>query len=148
VFIIIAPTGLAFLPTATRATPQRLLATAWRLPLLARGVIEVIRFHGALQLPLHLVGQGGIAQPPTPAIARPRMHPQLPGNASRGTRQAQQNGRENPLEFIRLWYTGPPMKGGTTDGQSTVHRCADASHGVPGFHQLDPCRVSAACRAL
>src|SRR5215475_12354236 len=22
--------------------------------------------------------------------------------------------------------TGPPMKGGTTDGQSTVHRCTDA----------------------
>src|SRR4030095_3338047 len=92
-----APTGLAFLPTATRATPQRLLATALRLPLLASGVIEVIRFHGALQLPLHLVGQGRIAQPPTPAIARPPMHPHLAGNAARGTRQAQEKRREHPV---------------------------------------------------
>src|SRR5262252_8646880 len=52
------------------------------------------------------------------------------------------------LSLSRLWYTGPPMKGGTTDGQSTVHRCADAPQGVPGFHQLDPGRVSAARRAL
>src|SRR4029434_789183 len=72
-------------------------ATALRLPLLASGVIEVIRFHGALQLPLYLVGQGGIAQPPTPAIARPHMHSQLSGNAARGTRQAQQKGGENPV---------------------------------------------------
>src|SRR5215831_10191282 len=77
VFIIMAATGLAFLPTATHATPQRLLATAWRLPLVASGVIEFIRFHGALQLPLHLVGQGGMAQPPTPALARPHIPPQF-----------------------------------------------------------------------
>jgi len=57
----------------------------------------VIRFHGALQLPLHLVGQGGIAQPPTPAIARPPMHPQLSGNTARGTRQAQEKRRQNPV---------------------------------------------------
>src|SRR5215510_15584003 len=92
-----APTGLAFLPTATHATPQRLLATALRLPLLASGVIEFIRFHGALQLPLHLVGQGGMAQPPTPAIARPPMHSQLSGNAARRTRQAQEKRRQNPV---------------------------------------------------
>src|SRR6266852_4022202 len=36
------------------------------------------------------------------------------------------------------------MKGGTTYGQCTVHRCAVPPHGVPGFHQLDARRVSAA----
>src|SRR5215831_8719963 len=44
VFIIMAPPGLAFLPTATCSAPQRLLATACRLPLVAGGVIEVIGF--------------------------------------------------------------------------------------------------------
>src|SRR2546426_294400 len=32
VFVIMVPTGLAFLPTATRAAPQRFLATALPLP--------------------------------------------------------------------------------------------------------------------
>src|SRR5262245_65841778 len=50
VLVIMAPPGLPFLPTATRAAPQRLLATALRLPLAASGVIEVIRFHRPLQL--------------------------------------------------------------------------------------------------
>src|SRR4030095_6003574 len=40
------------------------------------------------------------------------------------------------------------MKGGTTDGQCTVHRCAGAPYGVSGFDELDPCRVSAAGPAL
>src|SRR6266571_1018245 len=52
------------------------------------------------------------------------------------------------LSLSRLWYTGPPMKGGTTDGQCTVHRCAGAPYGVSGFDELDPCRVSAAGPAL
>src|SRR5215471_18971628 len=69
----------------------------FRLPLLASGVIELIRFHGALELPLHLVGQGGIAQPPTPALARPHMPPQFLGHAARGTRQAQEKRRKNPI---------------------------------------------------
>src|SRR5262249_54056632 len=52
------------------------------------------------------------------------------------------------LSLSRLWYTGPPMKGGTTDGQCTVHRCAGAPHRVSGFDELAPCRVSAAGPAL
>src|SRR5712691_13261136 len=36
------------------------------------------------------------------------------------------------------------MKGGTTHGQCTVHRCAVPPHGVPGFHEPDARRVSAA----
>jgi hypothetical protein len=34
-------------------------------------MVEVIRFHRAFQLAVHLIGQGGIAQPPAPAIAGP-----------------------------------------------------------------------------
>src|SRR5205085_2483646 len=45
--VIMATTGLALLPPATRAAPQRLLATAWRLPLVPGGVVEVIGFHDA-----------------------------------------------------------------------------------------------------
>jgi hypothetical protein len=93
VFVIVAPPGLTFLPTATRAAPQRLLATTWRLPLAARGVIEGIRFHRALQLMVGFVGHGRIPQPPAPARAGPAMAPQLSGDTPRRTRQAQQEGR-------------------------------------------------------
>jgi len=55
------PTGLALLATPTRAAPQRLAATLLGLALLAGGVIEVIRFHRAFQLTLHLIGERGIA---------------------------------------------------------------------------------------
>src|SRR5262249_7245847 len=47
--------------------------------------------------PLHLVKQGRVAQPPTPAIARPPMHSHLSSNASRGTQQEQQKRHENPM---------------------------------------------------
>src|SRR3989442_3092676 len=40
------------------------------------------------------------------------------------------------------------MKGGITNGQYTVRRSAVSPHGVPGFHQRDPRRVSAAGPAL
>src|SRR5215831_500462 len=80
VFVIMAPTGLAFLPPATRAAPQRLLATAFPLPLVASSMVEIISFHSPRQLAVHLIGQGGIAQPPAPTIARADMHPHLSGN--------------------------------------------------------------------
>src|SRR5262245_3116418 len=83
VFVIVAPPGLALLPAPTRAAPQRPLATALRLPLVASGVIEVIGFHSPRQLAVHLIGQGGIAQPPAPTIARADMHPHLSGNTPR-----------------------------------------------------------------
>src|SRR5215471_845392 len=77
VFVVVPPTGLALLAATTRSAAQRFFPALLRLPLLAGGVIEFIRFHGARQLPLYLVGQGGMAQPPTPAIARPDMPPPL-----------------------------------------------------------------------
>src|SRR2546430_14031663 len=40
------------------------------------------------------------------------------------------------------------MKGGTTDGQCTVHRRAGPPHRVSGFHEFDARRVSAAGPAL
>src|SRR5215510_14189537 len=52
VFVVVPPTGLALLAPASRAAAQRLRAAPLRLPLVAGGVIEVIRFHGALHLPL------------------------------------------------------------------------------------------------
>ena len=97
ILVIMATTGLAFLPPATRSAPQRLLATALRLSLVTGGVVEVIGFHGACQLAVGFIGEGRIAQPPAPAIARPVMHPQLSRNTSRGTRQAQEKCREDPV---------------------------------------------------
>src|SRR2546422_3655908 len=40
------------------------------------------------------------------------------------------------------------MKGGTTYGQCTVHRCAVPPHGVPRFHQFDPRGISGPGSAL
>jgi hypothetical protein len=52
-------------------------------------VREVIGFDCPVQLTTDLIGEGGIAQPPAPAVASPDMAPQLSGNAARGTREAQ-----------------------------------------------------------
>src|SRR5215831_11690196 len=65
-------------------------------------MIQVVGFDRPCQLPLHLVRQGGIAQPPAPARARPAMHPQLSRNTSRGTRQAQQKRCEHPVHHRAL----------------------------------------------
>src|SRR2546430_10365299 len=46
IFVIMAPTRLTFLAAPTRSTPQRLLPTLLGLPLLASGVVEIIRFDG------------------------------------------------------------------------------------------------------
>src|SRR4029434_10926832 len=73
VFVIMASTGLPLFTGLPRAAPQYLLPALLGLPLVARRVIEVIRFDRALQLALHLIRQGGIAQPPAPAVAGPDM---------------------------------------------------------------------------
>src|SRR5262245_11075315 len=85
VLVIMPPPRFTFLAAATRAAPQRLLAPALRLALLAGGVIELVRFHRALQPALGLVGHGTITEPPAPTIAGPAMNPQLSGNPSRRT---------------------------------------------------------------
>src|SRR5262252_2574376 len=91
------PARLTLLAATTCPTAKKLFPTLLGLPLVAGGVIEVIRFHRPLQPALGFVGHGRIPQPPAPAIAGPAMDPQLPGNASRRTRQAQQEGRQNPV---------------------------------------------------
>jgi hypothetical protein len=53
------------------------------LALVASGVIEVIGFDCPVQLTTDLIGEGRIAQPPTPAIASADMDPQLFGNTPR-----------------------------------------------------------------
>ena len=93
---IMAPAGLTLRAPATRSTPQRLLATPVRLPLVASGLGEVIRFHCAHPLTLGFIGQRRIAAPPTPAIAGADLEPSCPGNASRRTRQTHQAGGKHP----------------------------------------------------
>src|SRR6266516_7387328 len=53
VFVVMAPTGLAFLAATTRSAPQRFLPALRRLALVPRRVIELIRFDRPLQLALH-----------------------------------------------------------------------------------------------
>src|ERR687887_1848618 len=60
-------------------------------------MIQVVGFDRPLQLPLHLIGQGGVAEPPAPAITRADMDSQLPGDAPRRARQTEQKGGENPV---------------------------------------------------
>src|SRR5262245_29983169 len=75
VFVIMTPPRLALLTAPTCAAPQRLLTTTVRLALLASGMIEVIRFHRALQPAIGFVGDGRLAEPPAPAITGPDMDP-------------------------------------------------------------------------
>src|SRR6266705_5521983 len=46
------------------------------------------------------------------------------------------------LSLSRLWYAVPPTKGGTTDGQYTVHRWAGSPLRISGFDKLDARGVS------
>ncbi len=79
-----------------------------------------------------------------------------PRPRTRVTRRAPQEQARTPapvspllrLSLSRLWYAVPPTKGGTTDGQSMVHRCAGAPLRVPGFDQLDARGVSTVSPAL
>src|SRR5262252_6920662 len=92
-----ASAGLALLAAPTCAAAQGFLPALVRLALLPSGVIEVIRFHSALQLTLHLIGERGIAEPPTPPITGPDMDPQLSGNAPRRAGETQEKRRQYPV---------------------------------------------------
>ena len=92
-----APPGLTFLAAPTCAPPQVFFPSVFGLALLASRVIEVIRFDCALHLALHLEGQGRIAEPPAPAIARPDVDAHFPRNAPGRAGKAEQKGRENPV---------------------------------------------------
>jgi hypothetical protein len=67
------------------------------LALVARSMVEVIGFDGPVQLTTDLIGEGGIAEPPTPPIAGADMDPHLSGDAPRCTREAQQKSGEHPV---------------------------------------------------
>src|SRR5215467_10728405 len=75
VFVVMASTGLAFLAAPPGLATQYLLPAVCRLALVARSMVEIIRFDRAVQLALYLIGQGGIPEPPTPPIAGADMHP-------------------------------------------------------------------------
>src|SRR5262245_47896500 len=61
VFVVVATPGLALLTAPPWLATQRFLPTLLGLACLPGSVIEVIGFDRPLQLPLHLVGQGGVA---------------------------------------------------------------------------------------
>src|SRR5262247_2842607 len=51
IFVVMAPPGLAFLAAPPWRAAQRFRPARLGLSLVSGGMIEVIRFHGALQLP-------------------------------------------------------------------------------------------------
>src|SRR5215468_5256185 len=65
-------------------------------------MVELIGFDRPVQLTADLRGEGGIPEPPTPPIDGADMDPQLPGDAPRCTRQAQQKGGQNPVHHRAL----------------------------------------------
>src|SRR5438309_4523042 len=97
VFVVMAPAGLAFLAATTRLASQHLLPTPFGLPLVAGGMVEVIRFHRACQLAMHLIRQRSIPQPPAPPIAGLDMDPHLPRDTPRRTGETEQKGGQNPV---------------------------------------------------
>src|SRR4030095_467081 len=97
VFVIMAPARLTLLTATTRSATQMLCTALLGLSLLARGVVEVIRLNCALPLTISRLGDARIPQPPAPAIGRTAMHPQLSRNTARRTREAQQEGGQNPV---------------------------------------------------
>jgi hypothetical protein len=97
ILVVMAAPGLTFLAAPPWRAAQGLFPTLPGLALVASGMLQVVGFDRPCPLPPHLIRQGGIAQPPTPAIARPHLPPHLSGNAARGTRQAQQKGGEHPV---------------------------------------------------
>jgi hypothetical protein len=92
----------------------------------------VVKFDGPLQLALHLVGQGHIAQPPTPAIAGPGMDTHLPGDETRRAREAQQKGGKAPK-------SERPLALGEQCVSEVVEGAPTAS--TPVAFQLGPVRV-------
>src|SRR6476619_2573876 len=90
----------------------------------------------------------GSDPPKTPASSAWQTPQRDAARHARSCAQSDSPGFSAYLSLSRLWYAVPPTKGGTTDGQYTVHRCAGAPLRIPGFDQLDPCRVSPVSPAL
>src|SRR5262245_27784664 len=65
ILVVMAAPGLTFLAAPPWRATQWLFPARLGLALVASGMIQVVGFDRPRQLPLHLVRQGGIAQPPT-----------------------------------------------------------------------------------
>jgi hypothetical protein len=102
ILVVVPPPGLTRLATPPGRAAQRFRPARLGLSLVAGGVIEVVSLDRPRQLPLPLIGQSRIAQPPAPAVPRADMHAPLSGNTPRGTRQAQQKGRTHPVHHRAL----------------------------------------------
>src|SRR5262252_1414364 len=102
ILVVVPPPGLTLLATPPGLAAQRFRPARLGLSLVSGGVIEVVGFDRPGQLPPDLIGQSRIAQPPAPAVPRADMNAQLAGNTPRGTRQAQQKGRQNPVHHRAL----------------------------------------------
>jgi hypothetical protein len=97
VFVVMPPAGLAFLAAPPRSTPSRFGPARLGLAFVPSDVVEVIRFHRACSLAIHLVGHRRIPQPPAPAITGPAMDAQLSGHTPRRTRETEEKRRQNPV---------------------------------------------------
>src|SRR5262249_35798427 len=97
VFVIMASPGLAFLAAPPRPVSQRLLPALACLALVAGGMVEVIGVHRARQPTIGFVGDGGIPEPPAPAITGPTMDAQLAGHPPRRTRETEEKRRQHPV---------------------------------------------------
>ena len=120
--LLTAPTG--------PASPQ-LLPALRGLTLVARGVREVIGFDCAVPVTLPLLGQGGMAQPPAPAVAGPDGCPALWRGAGTISETQQQGGANSG----RQGALAPRQQGsgeGVEGTRATMAPVAVASGAVEG----------------
>jgi hypothetical protein len=96
IFLGMAPTRVTLLAAPTRSASQGLFSAVFRVPLVASGVVEVIRFHRTIELARHCIRQRGVAQPPAPARARADRDAPRSGETPRRARETPQKRRQSP----------------------------------------------------
>jgi hypothetical protein len=97
VFVVVTPSGLAFLAATPWLASPRVLPARLGWSLMAGGVGEVIGVDCPFQLMTELIRPGGMTSPLAPARAGADMDPSRPGHAARCTPQAPQEGAEHPV---------------------------------------------------
>jgi hypothetical protein len=80
-------------------------------------MVHLICFNRAVQGALHRLGQGGMAQPPAPAVAGPAREAQLSGDTPGGPGTPQQKGREKP---VRQWALALRQQGRGEVGEGAL----------------------------